>query len=63
MENDASKSSYIVACVLVAAVTFLPSRFLAELGDTRTDTQTGGRDLWSVLLRWAQVPWYTFQVS
>jgi hypothetical protein len=26
-------------------------------------TQTDGRDLWSTLLRWAQVPWYTYQVS
>jgi hypothetical protein len=26
-------------------------------------TQTDGRDLWSTLLRWAQVPWYTHQVS
>jgi hypothetical protein len=24
---------------------------------------TGGRDLWSVLLTWAQVAWYTYQVS
>jgi hypothetical protein len=31
--------------------------------DTRTDTQTDGRNLWSTPLRWAQVPWYTLQLS
>jgi hypothetical protein len=31
--------------------------------DTHTDTQTDGRDLWSTQLRWAQFPWYTYQVS
>jgi hypothetical protein len=30
--NDASKNSSIVACVFVAAVTFLPSRCLATIG-------------------------------
>jgi hypothetical protein len=28
-----------------------------------TDTQSDGRDLWSMPLRWAQVPWCTYQVS
>jgi hypothetical protein len=32
IENDASNNSPIVACVLVTAVTFLPSRCLAPLG-------------------------------
>jgi hypothetical protein len=33
IEEDESKNSSIVACVFVAAVTFLSSRFLATLGD------------------------------
>jgi hypothetical protein len=32
IENHASNNSYIVACVFVAAVTFLPSRCLAMIG-------------------------------
>jgi hypothetical protein len=41
IENDASKNSSIVACVFVAAVTFLPSRGLATTGgETQTHTQT-----------------------
>jgi hypothetical protein len=31
--------------------------------DTHTDTQTDGRDLWITALRWAQVPWYTYQIT
>jgi hypothetical protein len=56
IENDASNNSSTVPCVFVTAVTFLPirclatirgfipSRCLATIGDTRTDTQTDGRD-------------------
>jgi hypothetical protein len=40
IENDTSNNFSIVACVLVAAVTFLPSRCLANTGDKHTDTQT-----------------------
>jgi hypothetical protein len=52
IENDASNSSSIVACVFVTAVTFLPSRYLATIGGflpsrylatiggTQTHTQT-----------------------
>jgi hypothetical protein len=36
--NDVSNNSSIVACVFVAAVTFLPSRYLATMGDTHADT-------------------------
>jgi hypothetical protein len=32
IENDVSNNSYIVACVFVTAVTFLPSRCLATIG-------------------------------
>jgi hypothetical protein len=32
IENDASNNSSVVACVLVTAVTFLPSRCLATTG-------------------------------
>jgi hypothetical protein len=32
IENDASNNSYIVACLFVTAVTFLPSRCLATIG-------------------------------
>jgi hypothetical protein len=37
----------------------LPSK---DRRDTHIDTHTDGRDLWSTPLRWAQVPWYTYQV-
>jgi hypothetical protein len=61
----------------VAAGKCLPSRCLATKGgihfieplpsndksDTHTDTQTDEKDLWSTPLRWAQMPWYTYQVS
>jgi hypothetical protein len=41
IENDASNDSSIVACVFVAAVTFLPSRCLATVGIHKpTHTQT-----------------------
>jgi hypothetical protein len=30
--------------------------------DTRTDTQTDGRDLWSGPLRWAQLSWYMIYI-
>jgi hypothetical protein len=33
IENDAANNSYIVACVFVTAVTFLPSRWLAMIGE------------------------------
>jgi hypothetical protein len=62
MENGESNYSYILR-VFVAVVTWLPSRCLATIGDTHTDTQTDGRDFWSMPLRWAQLPWYTYQVS
>jgi hypothetical protein len=60
IENDAYKYS-IIACVFVAAVTFLPSRCLTNDRDTHIDTRTDGRDLWRTPLRWAQV--YTYKVS
>jgi hypothetical protein len=41
IENDASKNSYIVACVFVTAVTFLLSRCLAMIWEnTQTHTHT-----------------------
>jgi hypothetical protein len=47
-ENDASKNSSIVACVFVTAVTILPSRCLATIGeDMHTHKQQ--RDLISLL--------------
>jgi hypothetical protein len=36
--KDASNNSSIVECVFVAAITFLPSRYQATIGDTYTDT-------------------------
>jgi hypothetical protein len=70
IENDGSNYSSIVAYIFFAAVTFLPSRYLATileslpssyLGTTgrniHVDTQTEERDLLSTALRWAQVPW------
>jgi hypothetical protein len=64
IKNYMSNNSSIVACVFVATVTFfLLSLCLATIVCTHTDTQTGGRNLWSTHLRWAQAPWYTYQVS
>jgi hypothetical protein len=62
-ENDVSNKSSVFACVFVTAVTFLPSRCLATIGGY----SYGHTDWWEVFLirpfRWAQVPWYTHQVS
>jgi hypothetical protein len=44
-KKNASNNSSIVASVLISAVIFLPSLCLAAIGDTNTDTQSGGRDL------------------
>jgi hypothetical protein len=38
IENDASNSSSIVACVFLAAVTFLPSRCIATIGGVHIQT-------------------------
>jgi hypothetical protein len=66
---------FFLLCVFVAVRTCLPSRCLAMKGgihfaeplssnDRRdTHTQTDGRDLGSRPMRWAQVPWYTYQIS
>jgi hypothetical protein len=53
IENDGSKNPSTVACIFVAAVTFLPSLCLAVIGGvlpsrclaTIGDTQTDGKDL------------------
>jgi hypothetical protein len=37
IEKNSSNNSYIVACVLVPAVTVLTSRCLAKIGDAYTD--------------------------
>jgi hypothetical protein len=50
IENDASSNSSIVACVIVTAVTFLPSRCLATIGGIHRHTHTQQRDLISLLL-------------
>jgi hypothetical protein len=34
-----------------------------DRGDAQTNTQTDGRDTLITPLRWAQLPWYTYQVS
>jgi hypothetical protein len=39
IENYANKTSSIVACVFVAAVTFLPSRYLATVEEIYLQTQ------------------------
>jgi hypothetical protein len=46
----------LLLCVFVAAVTFLPSRCLAPMGDTHVDTQNDETDLLITPLRCAQVP-------
>jgi hypothetical protein len=68
---------FLLLRVFVAQGTRLPFRCLAMKGgihfteplpsndrrDTHTDTETNGRDLGSMLLRWAQMSWYTYQIS
>jgi hypothetical protein len=62
--------------VVVAARTCLPSRYqqwkegytlpghcLATIGRIHVQTQIDGRNLWSTPLRWAPLPWYTYEVS
>jgi hypothetical protein len=50
IENDASNNSYIVVCVFVTAVTFLPRRCLATIeGIHRQHTHRQQRDLISQL--------------
>jgi hypothetical protein len=51
IENEASNNSSIDARVFIAAVTYLPSRYLVKTGDTQTDE----RNLWNMTLRLAQV--------
>jgi hypothetical protein len=46
IENDASNNFSIVACVYVAAVTFLPSLFLARIRGER-------HRLWEVFMKYA----------
>jgi hypothetical protein len=76
-QTRASNNSSVVACVFVASRSCLLSRWLAmnwdiqfpeqllsnDKSDTYTDTQTDRTDSWSTPLIWAQVPWYTYQVS
>jgi hypothetical protein len=71
------RSTVLLLRIVIAAGTCLPSRCLIQNGrihlidplpcndvrDAHTDTQTGGRDLWSTPLRWVRAPWYTYQVS
>jgi hypothetical protein len=42
---------FLYCCVFVASVTFSPSRCLAKIGDTYTDTETDGKHLRSTPLR------------
>jgi hypothetical protein len=63
IENYTSNSSSIVACIRCPENVFtelLPSN---DRGDAYTDTQTNGRDLWSMPLRKIPLPWYMYQVS
>jgi hypothetical protein len=53
IENDGFNSSYIVACLFVAAVTLLPSRCLAMIGGC-TYIHTG---------RWEGFMNYAFEVG
>jgi hypothetical protein len=59
-ENDTSNNSSIAACICCCGNVFtelLPSN---NKGDTHRHTRTDGRDLWNILLRWAQVPSHTY---
>jgi hypothetical protein len=47
IENDASNNSSIVACVFVAAVTFLPSHCLNDWGYIYRHLDPEERDLYS----------------
>jgi hypothetical protein len=66
-ENDSSNNSSLLQNVFTE---FLPGndrgiQFTEPLpsknkGYTRTETQTDGRHLWHMPLRWVQVPWYKY---
>jgi hypothetical protein len=45
IENDTFSRSSFVACVLIAAVKFLPSRCLATVWEIHIRTQTDERDI------------------
>jgi hypothetical protein len=63
IENYAATNSSIVACICCQKNVFTETLPSKGSGDIHTDILTAGRDLWRVSLRWAQVPWYTYQVS
>jgi hypothetical protein len=70
--TDTCPTILVLLLIFVSAGTCSSSRCLAMKGgiqytkpllsndrrDTHTDTQTGGRGLWSTPLSWAKVPWY-----
>jgi hypothetical protein len=62
-QTHASYNSSIVACIRYHGNVFTEPFPSNDRRDTRTGTQIDGRGLWSTSLRWAQVPWYTYQVS
>jgi hypothetical protein len=47
IENEASKNSSIVACVFVIALTFLPSRCLAMIGDFTELLSSNGKGIFT----------------
>jgi hypothetical protein len=55
---------FFFCCVCIRSRgNILWNHHLAMMEGINKQTQTDGRDLWSRGLRWAQVPWYTYQFS
>jgi hypothetical protein len=76
IENDASNNSSIVVYIRYrgnVSTVLLPSNdrgifngpscYIATIGGIHTDKETDGKDLLFRPLRWAEMPWYTYQVS
>jgi hypothetical protein len=59
-ENDASKNSSTVACILCRGNVFTEPLPINDGG--YTDTQTDGRMFMKYAVERAQVPWYIYQI-
>jgi hypothetical protein len=62
-QTRASNNPSIVVRILCRGNVFTELLSSNERRVTHTDTESDGRDLWSTPFRWAQVSWYTYQVS
>jgi hypothetical protein len=50
-------------CTRCRGNVFTEPLLINDRRETHTDTEADERDLWSTQLRWAQMPWCTYQIS